>query len=156
MGSVEATMRLTGGCQCGAVRYELIARPRGASICHCRMCQKAGGAPFMAFTGNVRQERFVFTRGAPAIYRSSEIAERGFCALCGTPLTYRLIGRDRVSVTIGSLDRPAEVAPTQQIGVESALPWFADLIGLPASRTEDWLKTVGVTDAGSRQHPDAD
>jgi hypothetical protein len=156
MGSAEAPTWLTGGCQCGAVRYELTRRPRAASICHCRMCQKAGGAPFMAFTGAVPQERFVFTRGAPATYRSSEIAERGFCAVCGTPLTYRLIGGDRVSVTIGSLDRPAEVAPTQQIGAESVLPWFAGLAALPASRTEDWLKTVGVTDAGSRQHPDAD
>jgi hypothetical protein len=118
------------------------------------MCQKAGGAPFMAFTGGVRRERFVFTRGAPAIYHSSEIAERGFCADCGTPLTYRLISHDRVSVTIGSLDRPAEVAPTQQLGVESALPWFADLAALPASGTEDWLKTVGLTAVGSRQHPD--
>jgi hypothetical protein len=156
MSSVEASTRLTGGCQCGAVRYELTARPRGASICHCRMCQKAGGAPFMAFTADMREERVVFTRGAPAIYRSSEVAERGFCAVCGTPLTYRLIGRDRVSMTIGSLDRPAEVAPTQQLGVESALPWFSGLAALPRSRTEDWMKTVGLTEAGSRQHPDAD
>jgi hypothetical protein len=156
MGSVEAETRLTGGCQCGAVRYALTARPKAASICHCRMCQKAGGAPFMAFTGAVRQERFVLTRGAPAVYRSSEIAERGFCALCGTPLTYRLIDRNRISVTIGSLDRPAELAPTEQLGVESALPWFAGLATLPASRTDDWLKTIGVTEAGSRQHPDAD
>jgi hypothetical protein len=155
MGAVDAQVRLTGGCQCGAVRYELTARPRGGSICHCRMCQKAGGAPFMAFCDSVRQERFVFTRGAPAIYRSSEIAERSFCAVCGTPLTYRLIGRDRVSVTIGSLDRPTEVAPTQQLGIESSLPWFAGLAALPASRTQDWLKAIGVAEAGSRQHPDA-
>jgi hypothetical protein len=156
MGSAEAPARLTGGCQCGAVRYELTARPRGASICHCRMCQKAGGAPFMAFTGAVRREHFVCVQGAPAIYRSSEIAERGFCAVCGTPLTYRLISRDRISVTIGSLDQPAEIAPTQQLGVESALPWFAGLAALPASATEDWLKTVGVTEVGSRQYPDHD
>ena len=156
MGSVEAPTRLTGGCQCGAVRYELSAPPRGGSICHCRMCQKAGGAPFMAFTGPMRQERFVLTRGAPATYRSSEIAERSFCAVCGTPLTYRLIGRDRISVTMGSLDRPAEVAPTEQLGVESALPWFAGLTGLPASTTEKWLNAIGVAEAGSRQHPDPD
>ncbi len=156
MSAVEAQACLTGGCQCGAVRYMLTARPKGSSICHCRMCQKAGGAPFMAFTGGVRQEQLVFTRGAPAIYRSSEIAERGFCAVCGTPLTYRLIGRERISVTIGSLERPAEVPPTEQLGVESALPWFAGLAALPASRTDDWLKTIGVTEAGSRQHPDAD
>ncbi len=154
--SEDAQVRLTGGCQCGAVRYELTAPPRGGSICHCRMCQKAGGAPFMAFTGTVCQERFVLTRGTPAIYRSSEIAERGFCAVCGTPLTYRLIGRDRISVTIGSLDRPADIAPTVQLGVESALPWFAGLATLSTSRTEDWLKTVGVTEVGSRQHPDHD
>ena len=101
-------------------------------------------------------ERFVFTRGAPAIYRSSEIAERGFCAVCGTPLTYRLIGRDRISVTIGSLDRPADIAPTEQLGVESALPWFAGLAALPASRTENWLKAINVAEAGSHQHPDHD
>jgi hypothetical protein len=120
------------------------------------MCQKAGGAPFMAFTGGVRQEHFAFTHGAPGIYRSSEIAERGFCSLCGTPLTYRLIGRDRISVTIGSLDSPAAVAPTEQIGVESALPWFAGLAALPATRTENWLKAINVAEAGSRQHPDRD
>ena len=156
MGSVEAPTRLTGGCQCGAVRYALTARPQGSAICHCRMCQKAGGAPFMAFTSGVLREDFAFTRGAPAIYRSSEIAERGFCAVCGTPLTYRLNGRDRISVTIGSLDRPAEVPPTEQLGVESAVPWFAGLAALPASRTEDWLKAMNLAEAGSRQHPDHD
>jgi hypothetical protein len=155
MGSVETPARLTGGCQCGAVRYVLTARPTGSSICHCRMCQKAGGAPFMAFTG-MRQKHFAFTRGAPAIYRSSEIAERGFCAVCGTPLTYRLIGRDHISVTIGSLDSPADVAPAEQIGVESALPWFAGLATLPSSRTENWLRAINVAEAGSRQHPDHD
>ena len=95
----------------------------------------------MAFAG-MRQKHFAFTRGAPAIYRSSEIAERGFCAVCGTPLTYRLIGRDNISVTIGSLDTPADIAPAEQIGVESALPWFAGLAALPASRTEKWLKAM--------------
>ena len=154
MDSVEAPRRLAGGCQCGAVRYQLAAPPPGSSsICHCRMCQKAGGGPFMAFTGLAE---IVWTRGAPAIYRSSEIAERGFCAVCGTPLTYRLIGRDRISVTIGSLDRPAEVAPRRQLGVESALPWFAGLAALPASRTEDWLKNNEIARVGSRQHPDHD
>ena len=101
-------------------------------------------------------DHFAFTRGAPALYRSSEIAERGFCAACGTPLTYRLLGHDGINVTIGSLDRPADIAPTEQFGVESVLPWFAGLAALPASRTEDWMKTLKIADAGSRQHRDAD
>ncbi|MBV9289779.1 MAG: GFA family protein [Hyphomicrobiales bacterium] len=154
MGSVETPTRLTGGCQCGAVRYQLAPPPAGSSsICHCRMCQKASGGPFMAFTGLAE---IAWTRGAPAIYRSSEIAERGFCSVCGTPLTYRLIARDRISVTIGSLDRPTEIAPTKQLGVESALPWFAGLAALPASRTEDWLKKNDIAKVGSRQHADHD
>ena len=109
----------------------LTARPTGASICHCRMCQKAGGAPFMAFAG-VRHKHLVFTRGAPGdLPQFGRSPSAASAPLCGTPLTYRLIGRDRISVTIGSLDSPADVAPTEQIGVESALPWFAGLAALP-------------------------
>ncbi len=144
-----------GGCQCGAVRYRLEAAPSGSIICHCRMCQKAGGAPFMAYAG-VRVESLVFTRGAPAIYQSSDVAERGFCAACGTPLTYRLIGRNRVSVTIGSLDHPSDVAPTEQLDVGSALAWLASLSALPARNTEDWMAANKIDDVGSRQHPDYD
>jgi hypothetical protein len=59
-------------------------------------------------------------------------------------------------VTIGSLDSPADVAPAEQIGVESALPWFAGLPALPSSRTENWLKAIKVAEAGSRQYPDHD
>ena len=117
MSAVEAQARLTGGCQCGAVRYRLEAAPTGANICHCRMCQKASGGPFMAFAG-VRLDELVWTRGAPKVFASSDVAERGFCAECGTPLTYRILGRDRISVTIGSLDRPSAVAPAMQYGVE--------------------------------------
>src|ERR1700756_4838437 len=102
MDSVEAPTRLTGGCQCGAVRYELTARPRGASLCHCRMCQKAGGAPFMAFAP-LSITDFVVTRGQIATFASSDIAERGFCSTCGTPLTYRGVTSRRISVTVCSL-----------------------------------------------------
>ena len=99
---------LTGGCQCGALRYRLDAEPSG-SICHCRMCQKASGGPFMAF-GGVPNSSFVVIRGVLSTFRSSDIAERGFCAACGTPLTYRLVGGRSVGVTLGSLDAPNRVA----------------------------------------------
>ena len=103
--------KLTGGCQCGAVRYQLAAAPTGASICHCRMCQKATGSPYGAYAPMAR-DALAFTRGAPKIFRSSEIAERGFCAECGTPLTYRNVTSQRISVTICSLDDP-ELAPPE-------------------------------------------
>ena len=108
--AIDAAAGLAGGCQCGAVRYRLIAEPTGVNICHCRMCQKAGGGPFMAFAG-VRVSEFVVTSGAIATFSSSDIAERGFCARCGTPLTYQGLGSDRVSVTLGSLDDPGAAEP---------------------------------------------
>ena len=77
--AIDAAAGLTGGCQCGAVRYRLEGEPTGANICHCRMCQKAGGAPFMAF-GSLRMSEFVVTRGVISTFASSDIAERGFCA----------------------------------------------------------------------------
>jgi hypothetical protein len=151
MGEARAQAGLTGGCQCGAVRYRLDAQPSGANICHCRMCQKAGGGPFMAF-GGVRVGELVFTRGAPKVFASSSIAERGFCAECGTPLTYRLFDRDRAAVTLGSLDEPAAVAPESQFGVESKLPWLDAVSGLPA---RDIRAYIG-REFRSRQHSDHD
>jgi hypothetical protein len=143
---------LAGGCQCGAVRYRLMAEPTGVNICHCRMCQKASGGPFMAF-GGVKLDQLIWTRGAPALFASSSIAERGFCAECGTPLTYRMKERDRVSVTLGSLDEPAAVAPAIQFGIESRLPWLDAGLAAPPRKISDWLKLSDAA-VGSRQHPD--
>ncbi len=152
MGADEEEAPLTGGCQCGAVRYRLEAAPTGANVCHCRMCQKAGGSPFVAFAG-VRLDDLLWTRGAPKIFASSAVAERGFCVECGTPLTYRILGRDRISVTIGSLDRPSGVAPAMQYGIESKLPWL-DLI--PTLPRRDIAAFLGADAVVSRQHPDHD
>ena len=149
----EAQKTLSGGCQCGAVRYRLAAVPKAPSICHCRMCQKAGGAPFMVFAG--LPEQFVeWTRGAPKIYASSDFAERGFCADCGTPLTYQMKGKPRISFTVGSFDSPADIAPFDQLGVESRLPWVETIAALPVHRTEDWMRDMGVAVIQSHQHPD--
>jgi hypothetical protein len=142
---------LTGGCQCGAVRYALSRLPRYASICHCRMCQRATGQPFAAFAG-VRTEELTWTRGKPSIFRSSNVAERGFCADCGTPLTYAFDGSGEISVAMGSLDDPEIMAPEKQYGIESKLFWCASLETLPGERTDEWWPAA-ITVA-SRQKPD--
>ena len=144
---------VAGGCQCGAVRYRLTAEPTGANVCHCRMCQKASGGPFMTF-GGVRMAQFVVTRGAISTFSSSDIAERGFCAQCGTPLTYRGLGADRISVTLGSLDDPNAVEPTTQLGVESRVAWLARSLNAPEIRTEQWLARKKLAAVQNRQHPD--
>jgi hypothetical protein len=146
---------MTGGCQCGAVRYALYAAPTGASICHCRMCQKALGNYFGAFAVGKRKD-LAWTRGGPAIFRSSEAVERGFCRDCGTPLTFAYVERGSISVSIGSLDEPARVTPEKQYGIESRLPAFERPAALPGETTEQWLPAAWAGKLTSRQHPDRD
>jgi hypothetical protein len=141
----------TGGCQCGAVRYRLLTTPEHACICHCRMCQRASGQPFMAFA-SVRYEDLRWTRGQPSTFVSSNIAVRNFCSACGTPLTYHREESGSIGVTIGSLDDPDAVRPIQQFGNESELSWTAGISALPTIRTEDWMRDNGITHVDSRQY----
>jgi hypothetical protein len=152
-----AEFRMTGGCQCGAVRYALHEAPTNAHICHCRMCQKAFGS-FFAPLFQVPIPRFEITRGELAIFRSSDIAERGFCRACGTPLTIQDIGDTEICVAIGSLDDPAKVVPAYQYGVEGRLPYFAVLAALPGEKSteEDVPEKAAAIARTDHQHPDHD
>ncbi len=125
---------ITGGCQCGAVRYELAQVPR-STVCHCRMCQKAVGNLFAALA-QVHKSALTWTKGEPAFYRSSTIATRGFCRDCGTPLTFGDDDRDVIEVTTGSLDDPSAFPMTEHFGVESRVAWVSLNPGLPESRTD--------------------
>ena len=146
---------LTGGCQCGAVRYALASRPTKASICHCRMCQKAFGSYFAPLAGVPRAD-LAWTRGVPGRFRSSEAVERGFCRDCGTPLFYTVLERDRISVSLGSLDDPSAVPPESQFGLEGVMPFFAALHDLPGEQSDDGIPEPLRTRLASRQHPDHD
>ena len=146
---------LTGGCQCGAIRFALSAAPTRVSICHCRMCQKASGAPFASFA-DIERENFTWTRGEPAAFRSSSTAERDFCRDCGTPLSFRRIDGPRIEIMTGAFDRPDRVIPTQQFGTESRLGWVVGVANLPSQTT---LQNYGPDTIGaivSNQHPDHD
>src|SRR6195256_6789481 len=112
---------LTGGCQCGAVRCAVSGPPVKVSICHCRMCQKASGAPFASFA-DIDRDNFTWTRGKPAAFRSSSIAERDFCADCGTPLSFRRIGGPRIEIMTGTFDRPDRLGAMEQNGHETPPP----------------------------------
>ena len=127
---------LAGGCQCGAVRYALYGWPEMAHLCHCRMCQKAVGGPFAALAP-IRLAEFAWTKGRPREFNSSARAARGFCADCGTPLSFRYLASEWIDVTIASLDDPEAVPPVLHYGVESRLRWLDALANLPARETED-------------------
>ena len=124
-----------GGCQCGAIRYAFYAPLENAHVCHCRMCQRATGGVFASLAGGA-PDNFAWTRGTPKFFASSNLARRGYCADCGTPLSFKYeLPASRLYVTIGSLDRPQDVTLVKQFGIESRLPWVKFCEQVPAERT---------------------
>jgi len=144
------TKTLTGGCQCGKVRFatKLLGRP---SICHCRMCQKAFGGFFGPL---VSSHDGHWTRGEPKWFDSSNLARRAFCADCGTPLAYQT--KFGLELAIGAFDEPAQVAPVIQVNMADKLPFFDGLTNLPVKDDprDEWLDFMAGIH--SNQHPDHD
>jgi adenylate cyclase len=129
---------ITGGCSCGAIRYEINAPMIDAGICHCRMCQRFTGsvvAPFASFPAkSVR-----FTQGGPKYFNSSPLCDRGFCADCGSSLTYKpkiAEWSDWITIQLGSLDHPENIVPTWHSGIESQMPWLKIHDDLPRVRCQ--------------------
>ncbi|MGJ8622693.1 MAG: GFA family protein [Yoonia sp.] len=130
---------MTGGCQCGAVRYRVKALGR-SSICHCRMCQRAFGAFYAPL---VIVEGLEWTKGQRKLFASSNVSQRGFCGDCGTPLSFENFDDDMIEVATGTLDNPALAPPTLQINHRYACS-FTDGIGtLPVPDSD----TIAENDA---------
>ena len=116
---------IEGGCLCKAVRYRVSGAPIVTSLCHCRTCRLAAGAPSVAWVV-FRSSELMFSVGQPARFRSSPNVIRTFCSGCGTSLTYqRDTEPDTVDVTTATLDRPDDFAPTREIWIAHKLAWEA-------------------------------
>ena len=142
-------MSLSGGCQCGAVRFRVDGQPGRASICHCRMCQKAFAGPFGALV-TVKVADLTWTRGVPTNFQSSDQVRRGFCAACGTPLTFDY-SDSVIDLTVFAFDDPSAVQPMVQLARESRAPWIDYVADLPVRPS-----TGPPSEITSRQHPDRD
>jgi hypothetical protein len=152
--SLDSKPVYTGGCQCGAVRFKVEGALGDASVCHCRMCQKASGN-FYAALVSVRGARLEWTRGEPSRFRSSNHGSRGFCSNCGTPLTYE--APDGVALAIGAFDDPSGIAPRIQWGIEAKLPFVDNVPNLPGEETmADQGAAEYLSTLVSYQHPDHD
>lgn len=101
-------MKRSGGCLCGAVRFDATGEVRPVVYCHCTQCRKQTGHFYAA--SNVADDRLAITGGdAITWFAASDAALRGFCRTCGSALFWKLNGSEETSVLAGSFDDPAEL-----------------------------------------------
>lgn len=145
----------SGGCQCGAIRFHATELRDNPHVCYCRMCQKAMGNLFAALVG-VLHHHLTWTRGEPAEFMSSDPAARGFCRDCGTPLYYRAIGGEHVSMSIGAFDGPHTIPVLYQFGIEGRHPSLLHLADIEEVGTTEanMPDEVGPIRDTNHQHPD--
>ena len=135
----ERDALITGGCQCGNIRYEINQPPSGAGFCHCRMCQRTIGAVVDAWVA-FPIEAVRFTSGDPKYYTSSPIAKRGFCENCGSSLLLKYYAPTESKLLImmtGCLDNPKDFPPTWHSCIESQMPWLDIHDDLPRGHSRE-------------------
>ena len=131
-------MNITGGCHCGAIRYEAEVDPATAGICHCTDCQILSGT---AFRVSIRAApgSFRITAGTPRVYtktaESGILRDQAFCETCGSPIYAATPGPEpRIySIRAGTIDQRQALRPAGQIWLRSQLPWLGELAGLPGA-----------------------
>jgi len=120
-----------GGCYCGAIRYEAGGTPFHSTNCHCSICRRTTGAPFVTWFTVPRSE-FRLVQGIAARFRSTQGATRSFCPRCGTQLTFESdSAADEIDVTTCSLDDPRQLPPEDHTWTSSKLGWVKLDDGLP-------------------------
>ena len=128
---MSGTATRSGGCQCGKVRYQADGEPVLVALCHCGMCRRASAAPMVAWA-MFAQEQVRFTESEPARYASSAEAERGFCAGCGTQISFTAdYIPGLIDLTVGSFDAPDTLRPVLHYWTSKQLPWLEFDDGLP-------------------------
>lgn len=118
----------TGGCLCGAVTYEVRGDLRPVIACHCYQCRRTSGH-YVASTQTQAEDLTIRGEGL-TWFRSSDIAERGFCSRCGSNLFWREFGSEDISIWAGTLDGVTGLRMTGQIYADSAGDYY-DLPDVP-------------------------
>jgi hypothetical protein len=125
----------TGGCLCGAVRFEIAQEPATVTHCHCTLCRKHSGAAFLTYAALPREA--VKFSGPPLVdYSASAQAIRSHCSICGSPISFVFSADpDTLWLTAGSFDAPERLQPVEHIFMSSAMPWLHLNDTLPQSPT---------------------
>jgi hypothetical protein len=130
-------MRITGGCHCGAIRYEAeIDDPHQVSVCHCADCQILTGSPFRTSI-QATPGTFRIIAGVPRVYTkiadSGRPREQAFCGDCGSPIYATSPGPEprRYNVRVGTIAERRQLRPFRQIWTRSRLPWVDEIARSP-------------------------
>ena len=129
----ETTSNTTGGCMCGAIRYETLGDPSRVLHCHCQSCRHHTGAP-MATLAVFRADQVTFSGDDRKVYKSAPGVDRAFCANCGTSLTWETILGDEGSlcaIHLSTFEEPEALMPTGHSFYSERLPWFDVVDELP-------------------------
>jgi hypothetical protein len=117
------TMMHNGGCFCGEISYEFDGHGIRTANCHCTMCRRTSGAPFVTWL-IVPAAQFRYLKGTPKTLKSSSDGTRYFCGSCGTPVVcVNASHPEIVDVTLGSLDRPDQFSPSFEVYKDTRLPF---------------------------------
>lgn len=123
---------LSGGCHCGAVRYQMAENVAHHTLCHCGDCRKASGAPVVAWA--LASTDQIEITGSPRVYDSSENGRRYFCGSCGTSLFYTndAIFPGMTDVQSATLDTPDALPLQAQIQTAERIGWMSTAHDLPS------------------------
>lgn len=119
----------SGGCLCGALRFETTAPLREVVFCHCSQCRRQTGL-YYAATAVPRASLTIRGEGL-RWYAASDFARRGFCGTCGSALFWEAQGADSVSILAGAFDDPSALVPGMHICTEGRAGFYALSDGLP-------------------------
>jgi len=125
-------MVITGGCHCGAIRYQAEGEALTHALCHCSDCRRHAGAPMIGWTMYPLAAVEVL-KGAPKVYASSEHGRRHFCAACGTGLffTNDVTLPGIIDIQSATYDDPDAVPAQAHIQVADRIGWMARAHELP-------------------------
>ena len=116
---------LTGGCNCGAVRYEVTAPLEIASYCHCKRCQRRSGAAASP-NAHPAEGTFRIVKGEDRLrcWKPTDGGEKWFCGDCGSAIFGRNPSHpDPIGIRMGTFDTDPGIRPTVRAFVASAAPW---------------------------------
>ena len=125
-------MEITGGCHCGAVRYEAEGEAITHALCHCKDCRRHAGAPMVGWT-MYKEGAVKVTNGTLKVYHSSEHGRRHFCGNCGTGLFYTNteVLPGIIDIQSGTYDDPDAVPARAHIQIAERIGWMARAHELP-------------------------